>query len=49
MLPGGVSTVSETSVSLGLAGMDHPITAGLLPHGCCDKLLSAYVIKRLKV
>lgn len=49
MLPGGIPAVSETSVPLGLAGMDHLITAGLFPHGCCGKLLSAYVIKRLKV
>lgn len=49
MLPGGTPTVSETSVPLSLAGMDHLITAGLFPHGCCGKLLSAYVIKRLKV
>lgn len=49
MLPGGIPTVSETSVPLGLAGVDHLITAGLFPHGRYGKLLSAYVIKRLKV
>lgn len=49
MLPRDISTVSKALVPLGLAGVDHPITDGLFPHGCCGKLLSACVIKRLKV
>lgn len=49
MLPGGIPSVSETSLSLGLAGMDHPVIHGFFPHGRCGKLLSACVIKRLKV
>lgn len=49
MLPGGFPLSLRHRCPLGLAGMDHPLTAGLFPHGRCGKLLSAYVIKRLKV
>lgn len=37
------------SLSQGLAGVDHPSTAGLFLYGCRGKLLLAYVIKRLEL
>lgn len=49
MIPLALGDAQGASLSQGLAGMDHPVTAGLFLHRCCGKLLSAYVIKRLKL
>lgn len=48
-IPLALGDAQGASLSQGLAGMDHPVTAGLFLHRRCGKLLSAYVIKRLKL